>query len=100
MDLLLLTSECLDSDYCRSRTIAGWNEYARPYREKSLYWHRIWAEAGRPRNGVLADIMRSTRCQYHRVIRKLRKDDEYHKNSLQIRLLITTVVIFRMKLKG
>ena len=36
----------MSGGHCRSRTIAGWIEYARPYREKSLYWQRIWADAG------------------------------------------------------
>jgi hypothetical protein len=56
------------------KSVAGWNEVARPIREKSLFWHHIWSEAGRPRCGVLADIMRQTRCRYRYAVRKLRKN--------------------------
>jgi len=41
--------------------IAGWNEHIRPFREKSLFWHRLWIEADKPRHGGLVNIMRSTR---------------------------------------
>jgi len=37
-------------------------------------WHRIWAESGRPRTGVVADIMRKTRAAYHYAIRRVRRD--------------------------
>jgi hypothetical protein len=56
--------------------IAGRNEYVRPYRDKSLFWHKIWKEAGSPRNGALADIMRSIRFKYHSSIRESRKNEE------------------------
>jgi hypothetical protein len=63
------------------KSVAGWNEVARPIREKSLFWHHIWSEAGRPRCGVLADIMRQTRCRYHYAVRKLRKNDVLRKEA-------------------
>jgi len=57
--------------------IAGWNEHIRPFREKSLFWHRLWIEADKPRHGALGDIKRSTRSKYHYKIRELRRN-EYH----------------------
>jgi hypothetical protein len=39
--------------------IIGWNEHIRPYRDKSLFWHQLWKDAGKPRHGVLAGIMHS-----------------------------------------
>jgi hypothetical protein len=52
--------------------VPGWNDQIQPLREKSLFWHHIWIEAGRPGKGVLAPIMRSTRAQYHRAIKNIR----------------------------
>ena len=37
-------------------------------------WHKIWTESGRPRNGVVADIMRKTRAAYHYTFRKIRHE--------------------------
>ena len=57
--------------------VAGWNEHIRPYREKSLFWHRLWIEADKPRHGALADIMRSTRSKYRYKIRELRRNEDH-----------------------
>jgi hypothetical protein len=67
--------------YKANKPIAGWNEMVRPARDKSLFWHRIWSEAGRPRNGLLADIMRRTRSEYHRVVRTARKNEDLLKKQ-------------------
>ena len=34
-----------------------------PHKEQSLLWHAIWVNAGRPREGILAQIMRQTRAK-------------------------------------
>jgi len=52
----------------------GWTEHVAPVRDKAIMWHKIWAESGRPRNGVVADIMRKTRAAYHYAIRRIRRD--------------------------
>jgi len=54
--------------------IAGWNEHISPFHEKSLFWHRLWIEADKPRHGALANIMRSTRSKYHYKIRELHQE--------------------------
>ena len=45
--------------------IPGWSEHVEPARQKSLFWHEIWVNCGRPRSGTVANIMRKTRasCQ-------------------------------------
>ena len=40
----------------RNRNIPGWNEFVRDKRETSLFWHEIWKESGRPREGWIAMI--------------------------------------------
>ena len=53
------------------RSIPEWFEIVEPAREKSLFWHNIWMECGRPKMGVVADIMQPTRL-YHYSIRKVK----------------------------
>ena len=46
-------------------TLPGWSEFVEPLREKSLFCHNMWLECGRPKTGVVADVMRRTRAAYH-----------------------------------
>ena len=42
---------------------------SRPYRENAIYWHNIWCDNGRPHEGLIVNIRRSSRALYHKVIR-------------------------------
>ena len=45
---------------------------------RNLYFGIIlWKDANKPRHGVLADIMCSTRSKYHYKIRELRKNEDH-----------------------
>jgi hypothetical protein len=50
--------------------VLGWKEYIAPARETSLFWHLLWADTDRPRNGIIADIMQHTRTLYHKSINR------------------------------
>ena len=65
----------------KSGHIPGWNEFIEPVRRKSLLWHNIWVECGRPKNGLVADIMRKTRASYHYAIRNTMKNEQEIVNS-------------------
>jgi len=52
----------------------GWNEYVAPLREKSILWHDIWVECGRPHDGIVASIMRRTRASYHYAVRCIKNN--------------------------
>ena len=64
----------------KPKTIPGWNEYVKPKLEASLFWHNIWKDCGRPRQGNVADIMRRTRAQYHHSIKYARKEYKIIRN--------------------
>jgi hypothetical protein len=55
--------------------LPGWSERVQPLRDKSLFWHRMWADSGRPRDGAVADVMRRTRAAYHHAIRQIRQEE-------------------------
>ena len=56
----VLINACLDSakrtiphtaqssDVNQNNVMPGWNEYVAPLRDKSILWHDIWVECGRP----------------------------------------------------
>jgi Reverse transcriptase (RNA-dependent DNA polymerase) len=58
-----------------NRTIPGWTDIVQPRRDESLFWHGIWLDCGRPREGVVASIMRRTRAAYHYSIRHVNKEE-------------------------
>ena len=51
------------------RRVPGWNQYVRPYKDASLFWHRIWKECGSPATGVVSQIRRKARGEYHKAVR-------------------------------
>jgi hypothetical protein len=56
-----------------SKRIPGWSEHVRPVRERSLFWHQLWIDCGRPKKGEIAHCMRRARAAYHYAIRKIKK---------------------------
>ena len=57
---------------CNGR-IPGWKEDVAPVRHRSLFWHNIWIECGKPHTGPIADIKRKTMSAYHYAIRKVKR---------------------------
>jgi len=82
-----ITEACLSASKCSiphshnstdkdsKRPIPGWSEYVEPARAKALFWHNIWVDDGRKKTGIVADIMRKTRLQYHYAIRRVKKSE-------------------------
>jgi hypothetical protein len=56
--------------HTESKRVPGWNERVEHKRQISLFWHGLWVDCGRPRNGVVADCMRRTRANYRQVKRE------------------------------
>ena len=52
----------------------GWDVNLSNEREIALFWRCIWISMKSPRDGVVAEIMRRTRAQYHYALRKLKKN--------------------------
>jgi len=80
-----ITDGCLSAaDSCIPRTchphksgrIPRWTERVAPFREKSLFWHKLWIDCGRPTSGAVADSMRRTRARYHYALWQVRRDQD------------------------
>ena len=59
-----------------SGRIPGWSEEVEPLRQKSMFWHQIWNNCGRPHTGHVADCMRRTRASYRYAIHRVKKHRE------------------------
>ena len=58
----------------------GWNEHVKEHADRAKFWHYIWKENGRKRQGFIADIRRKTRARYHLAIRKVKKEQTRIRN--------------------
>ena len=65
----------------KQKVIPGWNDYVQPFLDKSLFWHDIWVQNGRPRNGELARVMRASRARYHYAIKHTLKAEINIRNN-------------------
>ncbi len=57
------------------RSIAGWKEIVKPEKERSLFWHWIWLESGKPNTGHVYCIMKQTRAKYHYAVRCAKRNE-------------------------
>ena len=46
------------------QNVTEWNDHVKPERERSLLWHLIWIESGKPNKGFIYEIMKRTCPQY------------------------------------
>ena len=73
---------CLPQTSGRNKkSITGWNDEVKPFREEAMFWHSLWISAGKPINNTLHNIMKKTRSVYHYQIRKCRKAVEALKRA-------------------
>jgi hypothetical protein len=68
---------CISNKY----RVPGWNDFIKPYKQESIFWHRLWVIHGKPKTGVIVDNMRSSRREYHYAIRATRKHDNAIRKS-------------------
>ncbi len=76
----IAASECIPTSAPnqshKTTRIAGWNDHVQESKERALFWHALWKCNDSPRHGILADIRRRTRAQYHSALRRLKIQNE------------------------
>ena len=72
------TSENADNGH---KIIPGWNEHVKEHKENAKFWHELWLQKGRPRQGDIADMKRSSRLKYHYAIRYVTKENIRLRNN-------------------
>ena len=60
-----------------STCVPGWTAEHSLAWDRSTSWHRLWISNDKPEHGCIASIMKSTRAQYHYLIRKLNRSRDY-----------------------
>ena len=76
------------STHTRSRgRIVGWNDTVKLVKEKAIFWHNIWKCNNSPTSGIIFEIRKKTRLDYHYAFRKLKNEDltlRYDKMSCRV----------------
>ena len=72
---ILASAQTIPRGRPADKTIPGWNEQVKSYQERSLFWHWIWLEVGKPMKGYVYNIMKQTRHQYHYGIRCAKRNN-------------------------
>ena len=81
-----------NNDKKSRNSIPGWTTYVESSYKQAKFWHKIWKENGSPRNGVIADIRRKTRSQYHYTVKYVRNNaDTILSNKMAEALLCSNI---------
>jgi len=76
-DQLIKVALEADRDFPRKRhsrrNLCGWQENVKEYKEDSQFWHQVWRDGGKPREGWLFEMMRDSKRQYHYAVRRLKR---------------------------
>ncbi len=57
----------------KQKTLPGWNDHVRHFRDSAILWNKIWVEAGCPGAGVLFDLRKETKTAYKYAVRRIKR---------------------------
>ncbi len=80
--------ECFPTVLKKGTQVSYWNETVQPLKDDALFWKSIWVSCGKPRESVVAQIMRRTKHKYHYTIRAIKKREDDLRKSLMAESLI------------
>ena len=67
---------------CKPQNVkAGWSEYVAPFKDRSMFWRRMWEDNDKPRFGIVFELMTKARFEYKRRSRWVIRNQEKIKNE-------------------
>ena len=57
----------------RRKLLSGWTDGTHILKQKSVFWHRVWVEAGCPSSGVLFQIKKHAKHRFKYSVRRLKR---------------------------
>ncbi len=80
--------DCFPNVKSKKTQIPYWNKEVQHLKDNALFWSSIYILCGKPRDGVVAQIMRYTKHRYHYAIRAIKKRESgLHKSNMAEHLL-------------
>ena len=59
-----------------SEAFQVWNDFVKPYKDKSIFWNELWVSDGKPTSGILFDLRKFARSKYHWAIKQVKKNKD------------------------
>ena len=56
---------------CKAKVIPGWNDFVQDLFRTALFWHNIWTQNDRPTEGILFQLRKKTRKEYHQALKEV-----------------------------
>lgn len=75
--LKTLPSISHSSSSASSPRLPGWNESTKKLKNKSIFWHKIWVQAGCPSSGVLSSVKCFAKRRFKYAVRCLKRRKEF-----------------------
>ena len=75
--MLHCASYCFPCKKPSFKRVPGWKDSAGQLRRASIFWHRVWEEAGCPSSGVLSTIKRQAKKRYKFEVRRIKHRRQY-----------------------
>ena len=73
----LLCFPSLTSSPASLPKLPGWNDGTGMLRKMSVFWHRVWVEAGYPSAGILFNIKRNAKLRLKYAVRRLKRRKDF-----------------------
>ena len=73
----VLPSYCFPCKRPSFKRVPGWKDSADHLRRASIFWHRVWEEAGCPSSAVLSTIKRQAKKRYKFEVRRIKRRRQY-----------------------
>ena len=62
--------------YQTYKRLAGWSEHVKIYKDRSIFWHDMWVSNDKPREGIVAILMRKARAEYRRAVKYVKRHQD------------------------
>ena len=60
--------------YKKNKRVAGWSEFVAPFKDKSIFWHRMWRSNDMPREGIVYELMKKAKADYKKAAKDILKN--------------------------
>ena len=78
-DLVCCLVSCADATIppaSHRKRVAGWKDEIPPFKERSLFWNRLWYESGCPQAGVLFQLRKHAKTRYKYAVRRVMRNQD------------------------
>jgi hypothetical protein len=53
-----------------------WGSRVKDKKDEAMFWQSLWKDCGKPSSGIVYELKKKTKLQYHYAVRKLKKNSE------------------------